>query len=357
MTNIFKKNSGFFIFPTLLLAVAASPFSCNLSKDGGVFKSKNGGAGWEQKIKTPAKATIASVNALSLAIDPRDPNIIYLGTDGDGIYKSTDETETWSQVVDQSDILYKRAVVADIKISPENSDNIYAAVFQNNFGRILRSRNSGSSWQEIYVASKEKVSVLKIEIDKGNSNILYAGTSDGGVIKSSDSGSSWQQVNWFGDAILDIKIDPKSSQVIYVVTQAKGIQRSSDGGQTWQDVAVQKKTEIFAPKSEVSEIAIDYRNSDIIYAVSRSGLLVSNDRGQNWQNLNTLVAPDSSIDSVFAQDDKNPNTIYYGFGSVIYKTTNYGTSWSVQQLSTSRQISAIKIDPMDSNIIYVGVHK
>lgn len=61
-------------------------------------------------------------DVLSLATDPDNPNIIYAGTYGSGVYKSTNGGDTWSQV----GLNYKDTGVYELTIDPRNSRIIYA---------------------------------------------------------------------------------------------------------------------------------------------------------------------------------------------------------------------------------------
>lgn len=353
---ILKKIATGAVLPSLLFAAVSSPIRCNLSRDGGVFKSNDRGINWTQKVATPVKnSTIGSLNILTMAISSFNPNIIYIGSDGSGIYKSTDSGDTWNQLVDKNNALDKGATVFDIEINPINPDFVYAAVFQNSAGRILLSRDAGQSWQEIFVASNSGTKITNLMIDNSNSAIIYAGLSDGNIIKSQDAGLSWRSIKSFASKISDIKIDPRNSQIIYLANFSGDIYKSSDSGQDWETLS-RKTVNYYAGGNSVSSIEIDAADSGVIYAATESGLLVSHDQGQTWLILNNLITPNSSIAGSIAQDKNSPNIIYYAFGSIIYKTVNYGASWSVVQIQTSRQIGIIKIDPTDSSIIYLGIH-
>ena len=104
MKKFLKKLNIFIALPSFLL-LAASPLGCSVSKDGGVFKSADYGVSWTQKVKVADNKNIGTVNVLSLAIDNINPNIIYLGSRENGLIKSTDEAETWIQVVDKNKVL------------------------------------------------------------------------------------------------------------------------------------------------------------------------------------------------------------------------------------------------------------
>lgn len=365
MNKFFSQLTAFIIFPSLIFTAAVLPFKCSLTKDGGIFKSTDFGTKWEQKVKIDDKQTIGDKNVLSLAIDSFNPTVLYLGTQGSGLFLSKDEAQTWQQL--SSDVLDKGADIYDIEIDPKNPDFVYLAVFQGGFGRVLRSQNNVQSWQEIYVVSKEKVMVTAIEIDNFNNAIIYLGTSDGGIFKSLDGGNSWQLLKWFGDSISDIKIDPRADQIVYAATLSQGIYKTSDQGQNWQALSSFQKTssglgsvnplQKSSARGKIKNIIIDPRDSRILHVACENEISVSFDAGETWQKLNILLPEQSSSISVAAQDPKNSSVIYYGAGTMVYKTTNSGQTWTVQQISSARTVRVIKIDPLDSNIVYVGMHE
>ncbi|MFH0852484.1 MAG: hypothetical protein V1845_02695 [bacterium] len=352
MPKFFEKANFIFIAPVFVFTAAVLPFSCNLSKDGGIFRSDDFGSTWQQKVKISAKQDIGRMGVLSLAIDNARPSILFMGTQGNGIYKSENEGETWQQLSDNNNVLYKRADVYDVEIDNKNPNYIFAAVLQNSFGKLLRSQDGGVSWQEGYVISKEGAAVTAVEADRRNEGFLYIGTSEGGLLKSMDYGTSWQSLKWFSSGISDIKIDPKSSQIIYVNTENNGLQKSSDFGQTWQELPLGAKD--FLGTKKAIGFVIDPRDSGILYAALADAIMKSGDAGQTWQDLKILMPESSTAISAIIQDQLNPETIYYAAGSVFYRSANSGQTWTTQQISTSRKIELIKIDPMSPNLIYLG---
>ncbi len=366
MANYFNKTISVIIFPSLLFIAAVSPFNCSVKKEGGVFKSYDFGSTWEQKIKISEKQDIGKKEVLSLAIDPVNPGILYLGSRGSGLYRSGDEAEIWELVVDKSNLLDKRADVYDIEIDPRNPNSIYLAVYQGDFGRVLRSRDGAASFEEVYVSSAQRTNVAALEIDKINSAIIYLGTSDGGLFKSVDFGSTWKLLKWFGDSIIEIRTDPTSSQIIYLAAATTGVFKSVDQGQNWQSLSVFSDSEqdrlkdpfkSFQAGKKIIALTVDQGNSKTLHIGSEDGFFFSSDEGQTWQRLNILTPPGSLPILAIAQDYQNPGTLYYGAGSSVYRTSNFGQSWKVYQLPTTKKVSLIKIDPLDSNIVYAGVHE
>lgn len=76
----------------MINVMALDPSSGTLYTAGrqGLFKSTDGGVSWQAK-----NAGLVSLNIRSLAIGPRDPKTLYLGTNGSGLYRSRDGGETW----------------------------------------------------------------------------------------------------------------------------------------------------------------------------------------------------------------------------------------------------------------------
>ena len=197
MRDFIGKASLAIIFPFILFSAAIFPFNCNFSRDGGVFKSDNGGLGWQQKITIDKSNTIGTKDVLSMAIDRLNPNIIYIGTQGNGLWQSMDEAATWRQIIDKTSILDRAGDVSSIIIDPRREDSIYLAVYQSGFGRILYSGDQGVNWQQIYITSKNAIYVNAIDVDNTNTANIYAGISDGTLLKSPDFGSSWQTIKLF----------------------------------------------------------------------------------------------------------------------------------------------------------------
>lgn len=348
MAKFFNKFLPVFIFPVFILTAAVSPFSCSLSSDGGIFRSTDYASTWQQKVKISGNQTIGGKTVLALAIDEVNPDTLYLGSRGSGLYRSQNRAETWQAMIDNQNILDKRADVYDIKISSQNHNLIYLAVYQNNFGRILQSQDAGAHWQEIYITAVQGIAVNTIETDQSNQAILYVGTSDGELLKSADRGLSWKLLKWFQDPILEIKIAPQNDNIIYVAMPNKGLFESPDQGLNWQSLNLNRS-------GKIEQLAIDVANPKILFVVSQASILVSYDGGSTWQPLNILTPQGSAVITALAQDSKNSNILYYAAGSIIYKTQNLGQTWTVQQIPSSRSINLIRIDPFDSNIVYAGM--
>jgi hypothetical protein len=112
-----------------------------------------------------------------LVVDQRNPHVVYAGTNGSGVYKTTDAGATWS--------------------------------------------GGGSG------------AVRAVVIDPLTQSTVYAATSDQGVLKSTDGGGTWTAANAdLGADIRALAIDPLTPAILYAATGA-GVFKSTDGGASW----------------------------------------------------------------------------------------------------------------------------
>ncbi len=151
-----------------------------------------------------------------IAIDPVDPTIAYMGSDGGGIWKTTtccsltappNNTTSWQVVTDVPEVA--GLSISDITIDPHNHNTIYAGTGDLNYGSfsfgavgVLKSSDQGQSWR---VLGTDKFSpyylgiaggfpqyqaIGKVVVDPNNSNTVIVGTKTS-VYFSYDAGENW----------------------------------------------------------------------------------------------------------------------------------------------------------------------
>lgn len=337
------------------LVYAALPSSSKLIGGDQFFVSEDMGKTWEQQTVRDTGFALTSLNFLSIAIDPEDSGIVYLGTRDNGLYKSCCRGKRWYKIEDKNNVLSGRANVYDVAIDTTNPERVYAATYQDKRGRLFRSQDGGDSWEEIYITSEERYAIFSVLIDVANPAIIYIGTAQGGLIKSVDYGTSWQIVNWFDDTISDIAMHPSNNRVMYVSTFQRGVYRTTDGGQRW--TSLEENMKEFAQADHIDKMAIDSQNPNIIYTVSEYGIMNSVNGGATWQEVN-MVAPANTVPALgLAVDAGHANHLFYGAGSILYSSLDKGKNWVVDKLPNNLQIKVIAVDPKNPNLIYLGMHK
>ncbi|MFB9296716.1 VPS10 domain-containing protein [Persicitalea jodogahamensis] len=229
---------------------------------GGVWKSTNGGNDWFAVSDSTFKAS--SVGAIAVA--PSNANVVYAGTGetdirgnisyGDGMYKSTDAGKTWRHIG-----LEKGNAIANIQVHPTNPELVYVSAMGNIFGTnpergVYRSKDGGDTWK-LVLARNDSTGAVDVKMDPNNSNVLYAalwqayrnhfsmssGGTGSGLFKSVDGGDTWKEITknpGMPKGILGkigLSVSPVNSNRIYAMIENKekgGLYRSEDAGATWK---------------------------------------------------------------------------------------------------------------------------
>jgi hypothetical protein len=224
------------------------------SVGGGVWKTADAGASWRQLTdEIPNLAVSALVQC------PSNPNIMYAGTgesfysvdviNGNGILKSTDRGETWTQLaVTVNDVRFNN--ISRIIVSPTDANLVLASTtvgrYKGSLGassNIFRSTDGGATWTAVYTEPGTGVladkRVLQIIADPTNFNVMYAGVYGDGIRKSTNAGLTWTTIN-NGIANLtgrfEIAVSAVNSDYVFAASQGSGHSElwvSWDGGANW----------------------------------------------------------------------------------------------------------------------------
>ena len=325
----------------------------------GVFKSLDGGKTWEHKVDVADTdgELIDKVKISSMEMDPENNQILYLGTQANGLYKSIDGADSWRRIIDENKILSIQATIHKIAIEKGNSDIIYLGTLNSGSGEFLKSEDGGVNWDRKHIMSKPGEYVSTITIDPVQKNIVYLGTSQGGFLKSEDRGESWFSVNWFNSSVEDILIDFQNNQGLIVRTK-KEIQKTIDKGQTWEllNKKIKSSLKIKVNLSLISSLKMSDSNSLVIYMTYNHLIFITRDGGDNWDKLNTITPQLTVIKQApkVKRIGMNKNILYYGAGNAIYKSQNGGGTWSSFAIPIIGDVRYTLSDYADSNIIYVG---
>jgi len=228
---------------------------CN-SSDALVLSSNDSGANWSGAVSPLnsgciLNAVFPSLHGATMAIDPSDPNTLYLGEsdsqDGySALLKSTDQGASWSNPWDWFNGL--RSAVKAIAVDPANPATVYAGLDDGSAvtSGLFRSTDGGATWTNTNLTQS---AVALLAIDPSNPQLLYAETEGHntqpaglrGLFKSTDGGQSWLPANTGLEGLIGahstsgnaLIVDPVNSSVLYLATSGGGIFRSVDGGANW----------------------------------------------------------------------------------------------------------------------------
>ncbi|HSK46342.1 MAG TPA: hypothetical protein VLA83_20910, partial [Candidatus Binatia bacterium] len=177
-------------------------------------------------------------NVRSLAIDPKDPDRIFLGTSAGNLYLSIDKGATWSRFARPGNSA--EMVLDHIVIDPSDSRNIFAAAWNaqlpNSDGDLYRSHDAGKTWE--IVADLHGKSLRALSIAASDPKILVVGALDG-IYRSRNGGRDFERISPANHAeiknVESIAIDPVNPEVIYAGTWHLPW-KTEDGGKTWHNI-------------------------------------------------------------------------------------------------------------------------
>jgi hypothetical protein len=182
--------------------------------NGGVWKTVDAGRVWTPIFDTQS---IASIGALAVA--PSSPDTIYVGSGestlrdsvgyGNGMYKSSDAGRSWTHIgLDDTQHIGKVAV------DPRNPNIVFVAAIGHLYDAhpdrgVFRSQDGGRTWQKV-LFKNDSVGAVDVVIDPTNSQIVYASLWNtrrptwytyqptngpgGGIYKSTNGGTTWTQL-------------------------------------------------------------------------------------------------------------------------------------------------------------------
>lgn len=214
-----------------------APYSVVLSDDGGkTFRASSTGL---PATKIKANTMWGQGYLRALAVDPRNPKIVYAGIDGDptpdqsggGIFKSEDAGETWQQLANQP---ASRRMFFGLAVDPTDSNRLYWAATGKDAGPY-RSDDGGKTWQKLPWQDGWIFNFL-VTAD----GTLYCPAKN--LWRSKDHGQTWTRISDFqGDfQIVGLEVDPRHPETMWLSQVTWGgtegaVRKTTDGGKTWVD--------------------------------------------------------------------------------------------------------------------------
>ncbi len=356
------------------------------SASGGVWKSVNGGTTFKPVFD---KQPVQSIGAVT--IDPKNPRVIWVGTGeswtrnsvsiGDGVYKSTDGGENWTNVG-----LKETERIAKILVDPSDSNAVYVCapgkLWSDSDERgLYKTTDGGKTWTKILKGANGSTGCSMISLDRQNPKTIFAGMWDfrrkgwtfrsggenagapsgSGLFKSSDGGATWTELDANSANGLPAKpwgrvavaVAPSKPNVVYAVIEAEmpkdGLYRSDDGGKTW--TALDRSQAMIWRPFYFSHIIVDPKDENKVYKPNLP-LIVSNDGGKSFSNItggthgdhHDLWINPNNTDHLIAGDD----------GGVWYSYDGGNKWWKAENLPIS-QFYHVSVDMDRPFRVYGGL--
>jgi photosystem II stability/assembly factor-like uncharacterized protein len=198
-------------------ALALSPDGRTLymGAEQGVYRGDNGGEIWERNGR------MAGILFYALMVDPNEPDLVYGGTWGNNLARSSDGGKKWRPVHHGLETL----TVHSILLNPANPAELWVGTVED----IYRSDDRGETWQAL---KGPRVGATTYTLCRdGVRGTVLAGASDG-LYRSTDNGTRWEKMSLGVSAAVVVLGEHEG--VLYAGTEGAGLYRSADGGETWQ---------------------------------------------------------------------------------------------------------------------------
>ena len=297
-------STGFVTEVDALAVATNAPNTIYAENQHGPYRSTDGGATW---TKTPITGLPSFLLPSTIAVDPTNAAVVYLGLEFDGVFKSTNGGDNWTSV----NVPLDNAPVSTIVFDPATPSTMYVGSRKGAF----KSTDSGNTWLPINnFGTLITPDVRAIAIDPTTPATIYAGTLGSGLFKSTNSGSNWTAINngMSGDFVNAIVIDSSNPATIYVGHgfSSVSIDKTTNGGASWTP-----SNNGMPQNAQISAMVADRVNASILYAATMGhGIMKTTNGGTSWTSANTglwksdmraLVAHPSDATVLFAGTSGN----------------------------------------------------
>ncbi len=361
---------------------------------------------------TPVSGRVTSI-ALAPGYNGTTNQTVYVGAAQGGLWRSIDNGTNWTPLTDNQPSL----AVGAIAIDPTNPNVIYVGTGEGNrsgdtyYGQgLLKSTDGGNTWTQILgpvsttapnIPSFVNASFMTIEIDPSNTQTLYAATNIGltggasggsgivaignrGIWKSTDGGMNWRNLNPGNFTVdrtgTDVLVDPRRPQRVFAAILNVGVFRSEQGGEpnTWTQLSgglpasdpnspTFNRVELaagppIAPSTDSTLYVALAAPDDDLLSIWRSV-----DGGTNWTQITSpQTQGQANYNLELTVDPTNANVVYYGTqanstnsAGTVFRTTNGGQSWTDLSRGDGSEglhadTHAIAVSAANPNIVFTG---
>jgi photosystem II stability/assembly factor-like uncharacterized protein len=272
-----------------------------------------------------------------LAVDPRNPSIVYAATGT--LYRSTDSGETWTALFGSG--------LTTVALDPANPSAVYAGGTQ-----LARSTDGGRTWQT--TLDNPGLAVDGLAVVPGSPSTVLA-ASDFQLLRSADGGRTWSSV-FINDRISSVVADPGTPRTAYYVGGA-GLYKSTDGGKSWSfsGPRLGRRPAVFG--------RLALAGGTLYLAAQAGSIFRSDDGARSWRQTGSAPAG-VSLDKAFVMDPASPSRLYLaGYGG-IYRSTDGGATWKqlrggLPQLPLGETLAffSLAADPSRPGFLYAGAYQ
>ena len=338
---------------------------------GGIWKTTSGGMTWYPIFDQVTQ--VDSIGAIQVA--PSDPNIIYAGsgdavagattgTNGDGMYKSTDAGKTWTHIG-----LEGTTKIPKIIVDPKDPSIVIVAAMGGTTGTqrgIFRTDDGGQTWTNV-LHPDDQTGGRDLSSPFDDPSVIFAtteaesrglprgaagaapgapGPSHTKLYKSLDDGKTWTEItsNPLTSGRIGVAVAMHTQgQRIYLVgapqRNASGLYRSDDQGATWKHMAGDDTR--IGGRDYICGVWVDTQNPDVVYTLSTAAYK-STDGGETFTAFKGAPGGEDMHDIWI--DPTNSKRMLFGTDQGAAITFDGGLAWSSYYALPVAQVYHISTD-------------
>jgi photosystem II stability/assembly factor-like uncharacterized protein len=346
------------------------------SASGGVWKSINNATTFKPVFD---RELVQSIGAIT--IDPSNHKTVWVGTGeswtrnsvsiGDGIYKSTDGGENWTNMG-----LKDSEHIARIIVDPGDSNTVYACATghlwnDSDAGGVYKTADGGKTWKKTLAGANGSTGCAMISANAQEPKTLYAAMWDfrrqgwtfrsggpgSGLFKSTDGGEHWTEIAPNGNGLpekphgrIALAIAPSKPNVVYAMIESKqsALYRSDDAGKTWKKEDASQYM-VWRP-FYFGNLIVDPKNENKVFKVDLN-LLLSVDGGRSFSST---ANGHGDYHTVWI-DPSNTNLIFAGDDGGFWSSSDGGTRWARAWNLPTAQFYHVSIDNSNPYHVYGGL--
>ena len=292
MKNVFS------LLTFLFVAISATNAQNASTKKVEIDESTVGGLNF--RLVGPA---LTSGRIVDLAVHPTNQNVWYVAAASAGIWKTTNHGTSFTSIFDN----YGSFSTACVELAPSNPITVWVGTGENNNQRavsygdgVYKSLDGGKSFTNMGLKLSEHIGNIIIHPTDENTvwvaayGPVWSKGGERGVYKTTDGGKTWERTLFISEetGVSEIAIDPKNPNILYAAAHQRrrhewtyigggpesALYKSTDGGKTWREISSG------LPKGEMGRIGISVSPADenYVYAIIEG----KNDKGGFFKSTN-----------------------------------------------------------------------
>jgi photosystem II stability/assembly factor-like uncharacterized protein len=285
---------------------------------------------------------------------------LYVGTIGEGLYRSTDGGATFIRACDG---MFVECHVRALAVHPHEPRTLYLGTEQG----LYRSHDEADNWARVE-SPLNGLQIWSILLLASDPDVILVGTCPSRLFRSADGGRTWSEaavtLEQHCPRIIHTRVtalaeDPQHAGTVWAGVEIDGLRRSRDGGRTWEALGEGLSSR------DIHAVAVVPGNgrAQRLLATTNNDVNLSTDGGASWRPLQVGRSLPWSYFRGLAQLCGQPGTLLLGNGTgppgeagVVALSTDAGDSWREARLPAraNSTIWNFAVHPADPQLVYAS---